>query len=120
MIKDIIDDFLVIMPLCGFSETLTMSNDLKRYINDCKILFPIYGTREKRFMEKIICNINHQEVTYDEIVEQFGSPSEIIISYFNEQDDMYLIQRTKTYKTIHTYLIILAAFLTLLASCSQN
>ncbi len=99
-------DILMLLPFYDYKQRKNMSDNLQRYVKDCKILFPVYGIKEKLFLEKIISNID-QNMEYKDIVENFGSPSEIVIAYFNEQDDMYLINRAKTYRITIIVLFLL-------------
>ncbi len=112
MSLNIIDDFFTIMPICGYKRTKSMNQDTKRYIKNCKLLFPIYDVREKRYLEEITRYIG-DDLTYDEIVEQFGTPLEIMLAYLNEQNDEYFIFRAKYYRNTVKFIWI-AIFLALL------
>ena len=73
---------------------MTYNKNVKKYIKQCKYLFASYGKSEKEYIRKLIDNIDDgsHDMTYDEIVERLGTPKEVIISYY-EQEDMDCLYR---------------------------
>ena len=58
---------------------------MKKYLKNCKCLFPVYGKHERQYIKHLECHIQeylaeHDNCTYDDLVTEFGSPSEIVVS----------------------------------------
>ena len=66
---------------------------IRKYLRNCKRLFPVYGKRERQFIKKL--------------VEQFGSPKDIVIEYYNTVDDDYLLRKTNLVK--HLKIVLFSA-----------
>ena len=76
---------------------------IRKYLRNCKRLFPVYGKRERQFIKKLRDRIQEHidsspNLTYEELVEQFGSPKDIVIEYYNTVDDDYLLRKTNLVK----------------------
>lgn len=103
-----------------------MKSDIEKYFKNCKKVFPFIGNKEKKFFNNFRENINdhvkeNQEITYQDLVNQIGSPKDIMISYIQDCDDEYIINKMNTKKiiklatiTITTILIIGLSIITLL------
>ena len=76
-----------------------MNRNVNKYIKDCKHFFPFLSKNEKIFLKRlktnIIENIDSDNITYDDLCNEFGYPSDIIISYFEDQDANYLIKQSR-------------------------
>ena len=51
--------------------------------------------------------IDYPDLTYDELMEQFGSPKEIVLGYYDSVDDDYLLTKTNLVKNLRIFLIVL-------------
>ena len=76
---------------------------IKKYLRNCKRLFPVYGKRERQFIKRLRDRIQEHidsspNLTYEELLEQFGSPKDIVIEYYNTVDDDYLLRKTNLVK----------------------
>ena len=78
---------------------MKVNRNVNKYIKDCKHFFPFLSKNEKIFLKRlktnIIENIDSDNITYDELCKKFGYPSDIIISYFEDQDANYLIKQSR-------------------------
>ena len=74
-----------------------MNKDIKRYFKECQYLFAYCGKKERKYLDKLRDNIDDgsHELNYDEIVERLGSPQEIIMDYYNQEDVYELKDLTK-------------------------
>lgn len=87
------------------------------YLIKVKKAFPIYGKKEKRFVADFRADVeehlvNMPSCSEDLLVEKFGSPQEIAVSYYsNLKEDAYylLVKREHTLKLILISLIIALA-----------
>lgn len=89
---------------------------IKKYIKSCKRLFPVYGKYEKQFLNKIKQQINEYveafpNTTYEELIDQFGSPKDVVISYYENVDDDYLLKKTNLVKTLRVFCVSFTFFL---------
>lgn len=96
-----------------------MNKEIKRYLKEIKNLLPVYGKKEKAFVMMIKTSIletygTESTVGYDMICSEFGSPKEIVISYFAEVDDGELYKRVRFSKMIK----IAAIFIVLIVAAT--
>lgn len=96
-----------------------VNKEIKRYLKEIKNLLPVYGRKEKAFVMMIKTSIlenygTESTVGYDMICSEFGSPKEIVISYFAEVDDDELYKRVRFSKMIK----IAAIFIVLIVAAT--
>ena len=60
----------------------------------------------KRLKVNIVENIDSTNITYDDLCNKFGYPSDIIISYFEDQDANYLIKQSRIRNILKKAIII--------------
>lgn len=58
---------------------------------------------EQQAHEHIMQNPN---LTYEELVTQFGSPKDIVVGYYDSIDDDYLLKKLNFVKTIRNFLFV--------------
>lgn len=86
----------------------------KRYYRDVKRLFPIYAKKERLYLKQLKEQINeYDEVSYDELVNNFGNPIDIVKSYYETINGQYLLKRMNL-KRIITMTCILVLMLSIL------
>ena len=71
---------------------------MKKYLRDCKRLFPVYGNCERKYLKRLKSHIQeycseHEHCTYDDLAAQFGTPAEVAADYYDTVDDDYLLKR---------------------------
>lgn len=82
-----------------------MNKDIKRYLKDIKRLLPVYSKEEKQYYKRIedtiLKNVD-QNTTYADCIKQFGTPKDVIVSYYEEMDSDSLIKkiRSRHYKRV--------------------
>ena len=62
---------------------------MKKYLKEIKSKFPYIGKKEKLYLENFensLINSELTQLTYDELVEHFGEPTEIATQYFMDID----------------------------------
>lgn len=68
--------------------------DKNRYYKDIKKMFPVNGKKEKIYLKKIKEQIDeYDKASYEDLENQFGSPIEIVKSYYDTIDSQYLLKR---------------------------
>lgn len=85
-------------------------NSSELYYEELKRLVPLKDKQIKEFLKEIYSEIKEYEqssndVTYDMIVEKFGTPEEIITSYFGENPSS-LIANLK--RSLHIKIAVIA------------
>ena len=78
---------------------------IRKYIHRCKQLFPVYGKYERLFLKRLQQQATdfiaqNPNLTYEELVTQFGSPKDIVVGYYDTIDDDYLLKKLNLVKTI--------------------
>ena len=82
--------------------------DSKRYLNNLRRLFPIYGKNERQFIKGIENEIKGlDDYSYENIVEEIGEPTDIISTYYQEVDTQYLLKKLNYKKLIKLCCIII-------------
>ena len=94
---------------------------LYRYLRDIKVLLPISSKESKQFLksfkEKIFLSIENKEWhDYNQLLEFFGTPSDIASSYLSELEFGEVLNQIKKRKII-IYVIYASITTVLLAFC---
>lgn len=92
-----------------------MNKDIKKYFKECKYLFSSYGKREKEYIKRLKDNldIENNTMTYNDIVDRLGTPKEIIIDYYEQENVYNLIKKARFSKILKIFLIIILIITTL-------
>lgn len=82
----------------------------RKYIRQCRTLFPVYGKSERTFLNRLKVQVNEHldlfpDLSYEKLVEQFGTPKEVVMEYYANADDDYLLKRMNFVQTC-SYLFI--------------
>ena len=80
-----------------------------KYIQQCKSLFPVYGKLERTFLNRLKVQVNEHldlfpDISYDELVKQFGSPREVVMEYYDNIEDDYLLSKIDLAKKVKKFL----------------
>lgn len=65
------------------------NKDINRYIKDIKRTFPSLGKNEKMFLNKFKDNLLNNSLDsyeYDYLIENFGTPNEIVNEYYEDKE----------------------------------
>ncbi len=86
----------------------------KRYYRDVKKLFPVYLKKEKLYLNQLKEQIDeYEDTSYEELVDIFGNPIDIVKAYYDTINSKYLLKRTNL-KRIVTMTCILVLLLSTL------
>lgn len=94
-----------------------MNKFSKRYYREVKLLFPSIGGFERSFLSVYEKHIQEHldanpDITYEELVDSIGKPTDIINAYYASADTEYLIRKLRTAKIIRrTVCAIIVAIL---------
>ena len=85
----------------------------RKYIRQCRTLFPVYGNSERTFLNRLKVKINEHldlfpDLSYEELVKQFGTPKEVIMEYYANADDDYLLKKIDVSKKLKRFLLFIA------------
>lgn len=78
----------------------TMEKYVKEYAAKIRKTFPKYGKREKMYVRHLLTGVQeytleHPIHSMDELENVFGTPAEVISSYWNEMDSAELVQKMR-------------------------
>lgn len=85
----------------------------RKYIRQCRIVFPIYGKAERIFLNRLKIQVNEYldlfpDLSYGELVERFGTPKEVVMEYYGNMDDDYLLKKMNFVKHVRIFLSVIA------------
>lgn len=86
---------------------------VRKYIRRCKNCFPVYGKEERQFLKRLRRQIEeyaqeNPDVTYQQLEERFGTPIDIVKSYYDSlEDEDKLIDRACFSRTLKKVMIII-------------
>lgn len=91
-----------------------VNKEIKRYLKEIRNRLPVYGKKEKAFVMMIKTSVletygTESTVGYDMICSEFGSPKEIVISYFAEVDDDELCKRVRFSRVVKIAAVCIVA-----------
>lgn len=103
-----------------------MKKETKRYLWDIRLAFPVFRKNEKRFFadfKSTVCEYESRfpESSMEDIIEAYGTPKEVVTSYFNNMDSenyMVLMRKSHYMKIISTVAITLMVILFLINATS--
>lgn len=86
-----------------------------QYIKNAKAFFPVIGKAERRFFKNLVLNIEdyceeNVVTTIEELNESFGSPSELVHTYYATVNTETILKQIKLSRTIK---IVCAIFITI-------
>lgn len=89
-----------------------MDKVIKKYLRNCKNIFPFYRKNERNFFENFKQSIScyttgHKEVEYNDLIERIGAPKEIMVSYIQDCDEEYIIKQMNLKRTFKKFLLSL-------------
>ena len=98
----------------------TMKDITQKYLKSVKKLFPIYGKKERQYIKNLQTPLQEyaeekEDLSYEELTEEFGTPSHVISEYFSEVDDEYLFRQLRVRGYAKKFMIfVLVAFVILI------
>lgn len=95
-------------------KTMELDKEAKKYYKNIKKLFPLNGKNEKIFLLNLQEQIKEfcedkTVITYDELIEEFGTPIDIVITYYQSIDSDYILKKINTKKIVKICLILFVA-----------
>lgn len=83
-----------------------MNKDTAKYIKSIKIAFPFFHKTEKRFFSDFVSTIRdyaeeHPNCTYEELQDNFGSPKDVVVNYYDTMDQNVYYMIFKRVHYIH-------------------
>lgn len=97
----------------------SIMKDSKKYFKDINKLFPIHSTKEKKYLHDLKKQIDeYDELSYHELEEQFGTPIDIVVAYYETIDTKYILKKIKIKHIIST-ICVLIMLLVAVTSCYE-
>lgn len=70
--------------------------DSKKYFKDINKLFPVHSYKEKKYLNDLKEQIDeYDDLSYHELEEQFGTPIDIVVAYYETIDTKYILKKNK-------------------------
>lgn len=87
--------------------------DSKKYFKDINKLFPVHSYKEKKYLSDLKEQIDeYDDFSYHELEEQFGTPIDIVVAYYETIDTKYILKKIKIKHIISTICILILLFVT--------
>ena len=92
-------------------------NNIKKYIKNIWTIMPMHTKKEKFYVSELKKHLNeylddHPQCSYDDIVQQFGEPKDIVVEYIQSSDENDLIKRMKLKTILQKFLIFFSVICT--------
>lgn len=89
-----------------------MDNLAKQFTKNVRAFFPIVGKVEKEYLKKLELNLEDyceekQVSSLEELYKDFGTPSDVVHSYYSSVNIDYILKRLRLTKIIKTCLVTL-------------
>ena len=84
-----------------------------KYIRQWLTLLPVYGKSERTFLNRLKVQVNEHldlfpDLSYEKLVEQFGTPIVVVMEYYANADVDYLLKRMNFVKHGRIFLSVIA------------
>lgn len=88
-----------------------MNKVIEQYMKNVRRCFPIYRKTEKIYLRRLkesveLFGSENINLSYDDLVEEFGSPSSVASEYFRNVDNGDLIKALKRGKVVKTFISV--------------
>lgn len=95
-------------------------NNTEQYIHKIWTIMPMHTDKEKFYLLDLKKHLkefmdDHPDCSYEDIVEHFGEPKDIVVEYIQNSDENYLIQRMRLKEVFQKFIVFLCILCTLLA-----
>ena len=99
----------------------TLSKGCSTYYKKLKTLIPVKGKYEKQFLNNIFENLDgicseQPDISYDELCNRIGTPTDLIIEYYENADAEYVIQKLHISSIIRNIVITILLIAVVVAS----
>lgn len=89
-----------------------MNKISKKYISEVKTLFPIMGKNEKKYIANLKTTVedycaNADIASKETLYQNFGTPTDVVNSYYSTVDINYVIKKIKSAKYIKICIAII-------------
>ena len=89
-----------------------MNKEIKKYIKYVKKIIPIYSKDKKEFIQLLTQKIiefsnEHDSCSYQDIVDEFGSPNEVAGSYIETLNSDEIIKKLNKKKIINIFISVI-------------
>lgn len=99
----------------------TLSKGCSTYYKKLKTLIHVKGKYEKQFLNNIFENLDgicseQPDISYDELCNRIGTPTDLIIEYYENADAEYVIQKLHISSIIRNIVITILLIAVVVAS----
>lgn len=87
-------------------------NVKKKYYRDIVKLFPVRSKNERFYLQNLKGQIyEYDDVTYDDLVEMFGSPIDIVKAYYDTISSEYLLKKINVKRMVSALCVLIVALM---------
>ncbi|MDD6043352.1 MAG: DUF6120 family protein [Eubacteriaceae bacterium] len=88
------------------------NKELKRYFRQIKSLLPVYTKEEKKFLRDYKKSVidyaaDNPDLSFDDIMEHFDEPTDVVYNYIVATDQEYLYKRISLSSMLKKVLIVI-------------
>ena len=92
-------------------------NNTEPYIHNIWTIMPMHTDKEKFYLLDLKKHLkefmdDHPDCSYEDIVEHFGEPKDIVVEYIQNSDENYLIQRMRLKEAFQKFIVFLCILCT--------
>ena len=89
------------------------------YIKKVQASLPVYGNNEKAYIKKLEDHLQnycdeYPDVTEEDIVKEFGTPTSVVSDYFCEIDEDYLFRKLRIRNHVRISIFVITASIIIL------
>lgn len=98
-----------------------IEKQLKQYLKKVRLLLPIYGRDERKFIKDLKDSIiefieQNMGCTWEDIVDHFEEPQEVVYNYTSSLDQSQLCKRISLRKTINKAIVMITVAILVMLS----
>lgn len=99
----------------------TIEKQLKQYLKKVRLLLPIYGKDERKFIKDLKDSIiefieQNMGCTWEDIIDHFEEPQEVVYNYTSSLDQSQLCKRISLRKTINNAIVMITVAILVMLS----
>ena len=97
---------------------------MEKYLKNCKRLFPVYGKQARQYLKRLKSHIQEYQsengnCTYDDLAEQFGTPTEVISSYYRSTDYNDLLKKVNFVRYVRILMVVVISAVIIFLGCKS-
>lgn len=93
----------------------------RRFMKEVHLIFPFRGKKEKEYLKEFQAEMEEYlleapDSSYEELLEQIGTPKDVVECYFRSVESDYLLEHMRRTRCIRNAVLIIAAVVLIVAA----